>query len=78
MAVVPMQAVAATQLTEQQLRAVLGVRAAYINNAVVLARRRPALVHQLQASPAGCSRPRLLALPSCGQDVVSKPCRWPC
>jgi hypothetical protein len=44
-----MQAVAGTQLTEQQLRAVLGVRVAYINNAVTLAHRRPALIDQLQA-----------------------------
>ena len=44
------QAVAATQLTEQQQRTLLCIRAAYITNAVVLARRRPALTDQLQAS----------------------------
>ena len=45
-----MQAVVATQLTEQQQRTLLCIRAAYITNAVVLARRRPALTDQLQAS----------------------------
>lgn len=45
-----LQAVAATQLTEQQQRTLLCIRAAYITNAAVLARRRPALTDQLQAS----------------------------
>jgi hypothetical protein len=44
------QAVAATQLTEQQQRTLLCIRTAYITNAVVLARRRPALTDQLQAT----------------------------
>jgi hypothetical protein len=50
------QAVAATQLTQQQLRAVLSIRAAYINNASLLARRRPALVEELQARSLAAER----------------------
>lgn len=44
------QAIGATQLMQPQLLAILRIRAAYINNALVLARRRPALIDRLQVS----------------------------